>query len=121
MNDRFVVVLMMACLVLVLAGLLSSALNRPPGLGHLAAAAAVELGVLAQLVIAAVALVGGASVDGLALFLAYMAFCAVVLPIGALYAVEEKTRWSGVVLAVASLALIITLWRLNGVWVDTND
>lgn len=120
MIDGFVTVLMSACLVLMAAGLLSAALQRAPGLAHLALAAAIAVGVVVQVVIAVVRLIGGAEVDGLALFLAYAAFCLVVLPIGALFAIEEKSRWSGVILAVSSLALIITLWRLNGTWAGAD-
>jgi hypothetical protein len=118
--DGFVTVLMSACLALLAAALVSSALRRSPGVAHLAVAAAIEIAVVVQVGIALVRLVGGAEVHGVALFLAYAAFCVVVLPIGTLFAIEEKTRWSGVILAVSSLALIITLWRLNGVWTGTD-
>lgn len=120
MIDGFVMALVLACLVLLAAGLLATAINRPPGLPHLAGAALVEIAVLVQVLIAVVGLFAGARVDGLVLFIAYAAFAVVVLPLGALFAVEEKTRWSGVVLAVASLALLITLWRMSGVWIGSD-
>lgn len=116
MVDGLVLGLVIACLGLVAAGLLAAALNRPLGLAHLAASAVVEIAVLVQVVAAVVGLFTGARVDGLALFIAYAGFALVVLPLGTLFAVEEQTRWSGVVLAVASLALVITLWRMSGVW-----
>lgn len=120
MVDGFVFVLVIGCLVLVLAGLVSTLVDRPPGLLHLAAAAVVEVAVVVQVVLAVIGLLTGARVDGLALFIAYAGFAVVVLPLGALFAVEEKTRWSGIVLAVASLALVITLWRMSGVWVGSG-
>jgi len=118
--DGLVTAMTVGSLLLVVTGVLSSVINRPPGLPHLVIAALLEIAVVAQAAVACVRLVGGADVNGLALFLAYLAFCVVVLPIGALYAVEERTRWSGVVLAVASLALIVTLYRLDSVWVDAG-
>lgn len=120
MIDGYVTVLLIASLVLLAAGLLATALARPPGIIHFVVAGAIEAAVVVQVIIALVGLVGGARVNGLALFLAYAAFCVVVLPIGALFAVAERTRWSGAVLGVASLALMITLWRLNGVWLGSD-
>lgn len=120
MVDGFVLVLVIGCGVLVAAGLLSALLGRALGLPDLAAAAVVEVAVVVQIVMAVVGLLTGARVDGLALFIAYAGFAVVVLPLGALFAVEEKSRWSGVVLAVASLALIITLWRMSAVWVGSG-
>lgn len=120
MIDGYVAVLMTACLVLVAVGLLASLLSRPPGIVHLVITAAIEAAVLVQMVIATVGLLRGARVESLALFLAYAAFCVVVLPIGALFAFAERNRWSGAVFAVASLALVVTLWRLNALWVGTR-
>lgn len=120
MIDGYVTVLMIACGVLLAAGLIASVMSRPPGPLLLVLAAVLEVAVLVQAVIAVVGLMQGARVDGLALFLAYTAFAIVVLPIGALFAVAEPSRWSGVVLGVASLALVVTLWRLNGMWVSTD-
>lgn len=120
MIDGYVAVLMTACLVLVAAGLLTSLLARQMGVVHLVVTAAAEAAVVAQVIIAVVGLVGGARVESLALFLAYAAFCVVALPIGALFALAEPTRWSGIVVAVAGLALLVTLWRLNELWISSG-
>jgi len=47
---------------------------------------------------------------------AIFALALAVLPAGGLWAVGEKTRWSGGVLAVAALALVVTLVRMDAVW-----
>jgi len=117
MRDWLVTAIAVGCGLLVLLGLVAMITRRPLGVGHLAVAAVVELAVLGQVVLAVLGLIGGAEVDGLALFLAYLGFAVVVLPAGALWAVGERNRWSGGVLAVAALALVVTLLRLDAVWV----
>jgi hypothetical protein len=117
MRDWLVMAISVGCGLLVLLGLIAMITRRPLGVGHLAVVAVVELAVLTQVVLAVIGLIGGADVDGLALFLAYLGFAVVVLPAGALWAVGEKNRWSGGVLAVAALALVVTLTRLAAVWI----
>jgi hypothetical protein len=117
MRDWLVLAISVGCGLLVLLGLIAMITRRPLGVGHLAVAAVVELAVLTQVVLAVIGLIGGAEVEGLALFLAYLGFAVVVVPAGALWAVGEKNRWSGGVLAVAALALVVTLTRLSAVWI----
>lgn len=116
MRDWFVVSISVGCGVLALLGLLAMITRRPLGVGHLAAAAVVELAVLVQVVLAVVDLFRGADVEGIALAIAYLVFAVIVVPAGALWAVGERNRWSGAVLGVAALALVVTLVRLDAVW-----
>ncbi len=116
MRDWLISAISVACGVLVLLGGVAMITRRPLGVGHLAAVAVVELAVLVQVVIAIVDLVRGAKVEGVALAIAYLLFAVIVLPAGALWALGEKTRWSGAVLGVAALALIVTFLRLDTVW-----
>ena len=76
-----------------------------------------ELMVLVQAVLAVADLVGGAEVDGLALFLAYLVFALIVLPVAAIWALGEPNRWSGAVVDVAALALAVTMVRMDAVWI----
>ena len=116
MRDVLVTWISVGCGVLALLGVIAMIVRRPLGVAHLGAVAVVELAVLVQVVLAIVDLARGAEVDGVALFIAYLAFAVIVLPVGALWAVGEKNRWSGAVLAVAALGLVVTLIRMDAVW-----
>jgi hypothetical protein len=116
--DVLTTILYVGCGVLAVLGLVATLAKRPLGSVHLIAAAVVELGVLVQSIAAVIGLVRGAEVEGLALFLAYLAFAIVVLPAGVLWAVGEPNRWSGAVLAVAALALAVTVLRMDAVWLS---
>lgn len=116
MRDWLVTAISVGCGLIALLGVIAMIIRRPLGIAHLAAVALVELAVLVQVVLAVVELVRGAEVDGVALFVAYLVFAVVVLPGGALWAVGERNRWSGAVLAVAALALVVTLVRMDAVW-----
>ena len=120
MRDGLVTAISLGCGVLALLGVIAMIFRRPVGVGHLAATALVEIAVLVQVVLAVTGLARGAEVDGVALFVAYLAFALVVLPAGALWAVGEKNRWSGGVLAVAALALVVTLIRMDSVWLASG-
>jgi hypothetical protein len=119
-RDWLVNSIAMGCGILVLLGGFAMITRRPLGVGHLAAAAVVELAVLVQVVLAIIDVIGGAEVESLALFIAYVVFAVIVLPAGALWAVGEKNRWSGAVLGVAALALVVTLLRLDAVWLTPS-
>ena len=129
MHDGLNTGIVIAALVLALLGLIATLVRRPLGITHLVGAAGVEIAVLVQAILAVVGLAGGSGeVNGLALFIAYLVFAIVVLPVGTLWALGEpnrwraqgasaaKNQWSGAVLAVASLALVVTLTRLDAVW-----
>lgn len=116
MRDLLVTVISVGCGLLALAGLIAVLVRRPIGALYLVAVAVVELVVLVQVVLAIVGLARGAEVDGIALFVAYLVFSAVVLPIGGLWAVGENDRWSGAVVAISALALVVTLVRMDAVW-----
>lgn len=117
MQSELVTGVLVACGVLAVLGGLASLLRRDVGTSHLLVAAVVEVAVLVQAVLAVVRLVSGHEVSGgVALFVAYLLFSLVVLPAGALWAVGERNRWSGSVLAVAALALVVTYVRMDAVW-----
>jgi hypothetical protein len=119
-RDWLVNSIALGCGLLVLLGGFAMITRRPLGVGHLIAAALVELAVLVQVVLAVIDIVRGAEVESLALFIAYAGFAVIVLPAGALWAVGEKNRWSGAVLGVAALALVVTMLRLDAVWLSPN-
>lgn len=98
------------CLVLGLAG------RRPSDL-TLAAAALVELLLIVQLVVSAIAPAVGnlPTGDGLE-FWVYLV-CAVLIPPAAVFwALVERDRWSTVVLGVACLAIAVMVYRMGQIW-----
>jgi hypothetical protein len=93
-----------------------AARNRLPDKPLLVALVALELLLVAQLVIGIVLLIRGEHPRSLATYLAYLIGCLIVLPVGAGWALAERSRSSTVVLGVACLALPVMVLRLNEVW-----
>lgn len=90
--------------------------DRAVVLRQLWAGAVVEGLLVLQAVVAGVLLVTGAGdVDG-ALFWGYVVTQLIVLPIAAAWAFAERTRWSSVVLLVATLTVAFLEYRLLQIW-----
>lgn len=98
-------------------GLLTAALDKPPGKAQLLFAGAVELVVLLQSVIALIGLVSGFRPAELATTIGYLIGIVVLIPVAWLWANSERTRYSGVVLAVAAAAVAAMTFRLLVLWV----
>ena len=93
------------------------ALARTPDWGLLGFAGVIELGVLVQLVIAAVQ-VGGVDLGGgaaVTLF-GYLLAGLVLLPIGFLWSLAERSRGATAVLAVVGLTEAFVILRALQVW-----
>lgn len=97
-------------------GLVTAALDKPPGRAQLLYAAAVELVTLVQSVIALVALAQGARPTETATTIGYLIGIVVLIPVAWFWANVERTRFSGVVLAVAGLAVTVMTLRLLQLW-----
>jgi hypothetical protein len=91
--------------------------KRKPSLISLGFIAAVELGLLVQLISSIIVVVGGARAKGDTIeFFAYI-LVALIVPLGAAFwALIERTRWSVYVLAVGSLTVAIMLARMHQIW-----
>ncbi len=98
-------------------GLLTAALDRPAGKAQLLFAGAVELAVLIQSAIALIGLATGFRPVELATTIGYLIGIVVLIPIAWLWANSERTRYSGVVLAVAAAAVMAMTLRLLVLWV----
>lgn len=79
------------------------------------ATAVLEVGMVAQLVLSLVLLARGHPGPA-ALFVLYLVVLVVLLPVGAVWATLEHSRWGPAVLAVACLAEPVVLWRLTMIW-----
>jgi hypothetical protein len=97
-------------------GLLTAVLNKPPGAAQLIFAAVVELATVIQSLVAGTKLVTGFHPAELATTIGYLIVILVLLPLAWFWANSERTRFSGVVMAVASLSVLGMTLRLLTLW-----
>lgn len=90
--------------------------DRPVILRQLLAGGVVEALLLVQVVIAAVRSATGDGPADAATFWGYLVTTLFVLPVAAVWAFAERTRWSSVVLVVASLTVAFLAYRCVQVW-----
>ena len=76
----------------------------------------VEIGLLAQLVIGIVQLVQTSRDVSGPFFIGYLVGSLLILPIGALWALAESSRWGAGALAVACLVIPVIELRLHEIW-----
>ncbi len=98
------------CLVLGFAG-------RTPNDLVLAATALVELLLIVQVVIALVAPATGNNPTGSLLeFWIYLVSAVLLPPAAAFWALVDRSKWSTVILGVASLAVAVMVYRMGVIW-----
>jgi hypothetical protein len=101
-------------------GIASTALGRPAGRMHVLAVGVVEALLVVQALIAAGRVFGGTRPVETSTFLIYLLVSVCVLPMGLQFARAEPTRWGGAVIAVASIAMAVVIWRLLSLWGSTG-
>lgn len=103
-----------AGLICVVAGLA----GRRPADVTLGATVLLELYLLVQIVVAAIAPAAGNSPTGSALeFWVYLVTAALIPPIAIVWALVERTsKWSTVILGVACLAVVVMVYRMHQIW-----
>ena len=112
----------LAYLVMVLAGvsvvwgIVTTVADKPPGKAQLLFAAGVWLVTLAQSIVAAVQLAGGFRPLEPATTIGYLIGIVLLIPVAWFWANAERTRFSGIVLAVAALAVVAMTLRLLVLW-----
>ena len=117
MNAAFSAVMEYAPLAAALFCLVTLVLNRPLNGIHLAAAALTELGLLAFVVLAIVRLAtGGHPAGGVVTFVFYLVGSPLVLPVGVVWGLVDRSRWSSAVVGVAFLVVPVLIVRINQVW-----
>jgi hypothetical protein len=97
-------------------GLVTAAVDKPPGKAQLLFAALVELVTVVQSGLAGVRLALGFRPVETATTIGYLLGIVVLLPVAWLWANSERTRFSGVVLAVAALGVLAMTLRLLVLW-----
>jgi hypothetical protein len=91
--------------------------DRAVILNQLWGGAVVEFLLLVQGVVAIVQGAGGAGAADPLLFWGYYSTTLAILPIAAAWAFAERTKWSSVVLLVASLTVAFLEWRMWQIWI----
>lgn len=98
------------CVVLGLAG------RRPSDLS-VGGLALLELLLIAQIVVAIIApLVGNPPTGSLLEFWVYLVSAALLPPAAVAWALLERSRWSTVIMGIASLAVAVMVWRMYVIW-----
>lgn len=117
MNAAFSTVMEFAPLAVAVFCLVTLVLNRPMSGIHLAAVALLELGLLAFVVLAVVRLAtGGHPAGGVTTFVLYLIGSPLVLPVGVVWGLVDRSRWSSAVVGVACLVVPVLIVRMNQVW-----
>jgi hypothetical protein len=99
-------------------GLGTAVANKAPGAKQLIFAAVVELLTVVQSIIAAVKLALGFRPVELATTIGYILVIVFLIPVAWFWANSERTRFSGVVLAVAALSVLGMTLRMLSLWTE---
>ena len=97
---------------------LTAGRNQPVKDWHYAGIAGVTLLTLVQLVIGVARMAGGerAAGDSTTVFVAYLVSVAACLPLVAIVALGERSRWGSATVAAGALLLAVLQLRLHDVW-----
>ncbi|WP_375423364.1 hypothetical protein [uncultured Friedmanniella sp.] len=99
-------------------GVATAVLNKAPGKAQLIYAGVVELVTLVQSLVAFGKLAGGFRPVETVTTIGYLVGIVVLVPLAWFWANTERTRWSGVVLAVAALSVLAMTLRLLSLWTE---
>jgi hypothetical protein len=105
-----------AGLLLALAALVPAVRDRTLAAWHWVAVGLVQLLVAAEAISGAVHLAQGAHPRQYVTFVGYLIAFFLVLPLGAVLARLEPTRWGAVIVAVAAVVLPVLVLRVNQLW-----
>jgi hypothetical protein len=109
-------VVMVLAGVAVVWGIVTAVADKPPGKAQLLYAAGVWLVTLAQSIVAALRLIGGFRAESPPTLIGYLIGIVLLIPLAWFWANVERTRFSGIVLAVAALAVVAMTLRLLVLW-----
>ncbi len=98
-------------------GVVTAVADKPPGKAQLIFAVGVEAVTLVQTLIALVKLAGGFRPPEFATTIGYLLGVVLLIPVAWFWANVERTRFSGVVLAVAAFSVLAMTLRLLVLWV----
>ncbi len=98
-------------------GLVTAVIKKPPGKAQLIFAAVLELAVVVQTVVALVQIGLGFRPAEIGTAIGYLVVVLVIIPIAWFWANNERTRYSGLVLAVAAASVLVMTFRLLSLWI----
>ena len=116
MVDPLAAAIVLVALLLATWGGVLAGLDRLPGKGLLRGLLLLQLLVLVQAGIAVVRMVGGETPGSLGALVGYLLVSVVIVPLGTYWSLEERTRYSTLVLVVACLTVAVLVGRLLMVW-----
>ncbi len=99
-----------------LAGLAFAGLDRRPGKPLLQGILLLQLLLLAQAAIAITRLLQGERPDDVGAFVGYLIVSALLVPGGAIWSLEERSRYGTLILAAVCLVVAVLERRLVGLW-----
>ena len=108
-------IVLLSLLLATWAGVLA-ALDRLPGRGMLRGLLLLQLLVLVQAGIAVAKMVGGETPASVGALVGYLVVAVLVVPFGTYWSLEERTRYSTLVLVVACLVVAVLMSRLLTLW-----
>ena len=91
-------------------------LDRPTTRAEFAAAAVLEAAVLVYVIVRVADLIGGHTVDGTGIVVAYLFGLVLAMPVTVALSAAEKTRWGSVVLACGALVTCVLFARIDQLW-----
>ncbi|WP_166346785.1 hypothetical protein [Phytoactinopolyspora limicola] len=97
-------------------GLVAIVRNKNPREWFVIGAGVVELLLLIQAVVAIVMMAAGDGPAETALFISYLVFNLLLLPIGLFWALAENSRWGTAVLVFVALVVAALMVRLRDIW-----
>lgn len=116
MITGFSVAVALCALAAAVASFVLAARGHPPQRVLLLTVAAIEVLLIAHLVIAIVLLLVSGAPEELATFIAYLVASVLVLPVGTAWAIAEHSRSSTAVLGVVCTAVPVIVLRMGELW-----
>ncbi|WP_298181393.1 hypothetical protein [Saccharomonospora sp.] len=116
MISGFAVAIAICALVVAVWSFVLVAMNRPPTTSLLYGLIGVEALLLVQAVISIMLLISGEHPGSIVTFLIYLLVVLLVLPLGTVWALAERTRSSTAVLGVACITVPVLIMRMYQVW-----
>lgn len=120
MLDPLSYAIIAACFAYAAWSLYAVARNQIPREPHVIGAGVIEVLLIVQLVVAIVMMFVDGRPDDLAIFIAYLLFVLLVVPLALLWALAEKSRWGTMVLVIAALVVPVLILRLGQIWEGTG-
>jgi len=113
----FTIVQIVVAVLAALTCLVVSLTGRQPNDLTLAVVAAVELLLIAQVVVALIAPATGNTPTGNVLeFWVYLVSAVIIPPAAVFWALTDRERWSTLILSVACFAIAVMVFRMSQIW-----